>query len=74
MSNFRISKSIPFNEFNSLKKVLADEKFFIDNYVSKDKKIFLLNQKSLKKDQKIVKGKIKQFIAFQPPNSVLIKF
>ena len=63
MSSFRITKSIPFNEFNNLKKVLADDKFALDNITSKDRKINDLTRNAKTKDHKIVKSKF-------PPSSL----
>lgn len=56
MSSFRITKSIPFNEFNNLKKVLADEKFSLDNVTSKNRKISDLSRSMKTKDHTIVKS------------------
>ena len=64
MSSFRITKSIPFNEFNNLKKVLADDKFSLDNITSKERKINELSRNMKTRDHKIIKSKILKIFKF----------
>jgi hypothetical protein len=57
MSNFRIAKTIPQNELQSLKKILSEEKFNFDDIGAKERKITDLDRNNKIKDHQIVKGK-----------------
>ena len=57
MSNFRIAKTIPQNELQSLKRILSEEKFNFDDIGAKERKITDLDRNNKIKDHQIVKGK-----------------